>query len=540
MKKYIYSLFILITALAPFFITSQFKEPIMLDYGLIIQPLESMKNLSDLYYSYINHTNFDIQPLRDLSHLIDIQLSNDDTKDIIPLVHNILLYLFTAFLLLKNFTLMGFKSRYRYLLVTIFLVHPAIFHIYVEFTARKHILSFLFIQASIYFYLKSFFQEKKDYILSYFFYFFALLSQPINALGFIHFFFHQNKINLKKRALQLLPFALTLIFFFALNRFYYSLLYDDTSKYVIDMNIYKFFIASAFYLRQLFLPYSFAAYYDYYSNLLIIYLLISPLFYYFVYKLDKSKFIMFCILTAAPYLTLYGTKTNIYSDLYFNYYLLPFFFIFLLFINLILEKFPKTYLYMKYLLPIILGSISIYYATLRVDKFTYYKNNLKLETHCKTLEAVLMKYIELGDINSLVSNGNLWLSRQCLVYSQITGFQYGFIFSHLIYIDQNLSIKEKTDLFEKKYTQSKDLLVLKIGLLINNKYPDEEIQSELKKFDESEGKSFFLFFSFIRNTINQYCSQESMVRKDGCLHYTEYKERTKNIIPNLKMKNHSN
>ena len=539
MKKNIYIISILIASLIPFLITSQFKEPIMLDYEIIIQPLESMNNLSDLLNSYINHTNFDIQPLRDISHLIDIKLSNENTKNIIPLIHNIIIYLITALFLYKNFTLMAFSPKNVTLLIAIFLAHPAIFQIYVEFTARKHILSFLFMQISIFFYLKTFFKSNKEYAKSFLFYLFSLLSQPINALGFINFLFYQKNINYKKRFLQILPFGSMLVLFFVLNKFYYNLKYDETSKDIVDMSLYKFFIASAFYLRQLFLPYSFSSYYDYYSRILIIYLLISPLFYYFVYKLDKNRFIMFFILAMAPYLTLYGTKTNIYSDLYFNYYLLPFFFVFLLFVNLILQKFPKSFFFVKYITPIIFCSISIYYSTLRVDKFSFYKDNLKRETHCKTLETVLMKYIELGDVPNIVENGNVWLAHPCLIYSKITGFQYGFIFTHLLYIDRNLSINEKLNMFAKKYTEPNDLLVLKIGLLISNKFPDKEIQDELKKFDLTKPKSFFLTFSYIKDTIKHYCSNEVNSKKDGCFQYENYIKKTKDSNPILKMKNHS-
>ena len=132
----------------------------MLDHGLIIKPLESINSFSDYSDAFKKGKIYDLQPLRDLSHKFDLVVVDITGFEHFPLIVNLLILYFTALALFKLF-LFYFSERISLFIVSCFLFHPAIFFIFVEFTSRKHILSFLFFTLGALAFLNGYFDKTK-------------------------------------------------------------------------------------------------------------------------------------------------------------------------------------------------------------------------------------------------------------------------------------------------------------------------------------------------------------------------------------------
>src|SRR5690606_6362825 len=120
----------------------------------------------------------DIQPVRDASHYIDLKINSLMGIENFGLIHNIILLFIITYLLFKISTYYQLKSKIY--LASIFLIHPAIFHVFVEETSRKHILSFLFSLLTLYIYLKTDFKSLKSKAISFLTFTLSVFSHPIS------------------------------------------------------------------------------------------------------------------------------------------------------------------------------------------------------------------------------------------------------------------------------------------------------------------------------------------------------------------------
>src|SRR5690606_1319575 len=116
--------------------------PILLDHESLISTLKQMHTLTEYFQALGTSKILDIQPVRDASHYIDLKINSLMGIENFGLIHNIILLFIITYLLFKISTYYQLKSKIY--LASIFLIHPAIFHVFVEETSRKHILSFLF------------------------------------------------------------------------------------------------------------------------------------------------------------------------------------------------------------------------------------------------------------------------------------------------------------------------------------------------------------------------------------------------------------
>src|SRR5690606_2429551 len=71
-----------------------------LDNHIILKPLEEVGSFSDYLQLYKDKKIYDVQPLRDLSHLFDIKFYKL-TGIYIGVVHNLLIFWITSFLIFK-------------------------------------------------------------------------------------------------------------------------------------------------------------------------------------------------------------------------------------------------------------------------------------------------------------------------------------------------------------------------------------------------------------------------------------------------------
>ncbi len=131
------------------YLTAFRSEPIMVDYTLIIEPLKDIRGIIHYFNMLIDGDLYDIQPIRDFSHLFDIWLENIFTFNQVGLLQNILILFLTSFFIFR-ISLFFLPKKISLFLALIFIFHPLSFNVYVQITSRKHILSFLFFLLSFF------------------------------------------------------------------------------------------------------------------------------------------------------------------------------------------------------------------------------------------------------------------------------------------------------------------------------------------------------------------------------------------------------
>ena len=103
-----------------------------IDYDIIISPLYQITSIPEYFNHKLNHKIYDLQPIRDLSHLLDILISpNEKNIHIVGRIHNLLLLFLTCFLLFRLFLLEGLKKNFSIIYALLFFTHPSIFEIYI-------------------------------------------------------------------------------------------------------------------------------------------------------------------------------------------------------------------------------------------------------------------------------------------------------------------------------------------------------------------------------------------------------------------------
>ena len=170
------------------------------DDWLIIGPLFKVKNLSQYFNMISAGEILDLQPIRDLSHLVDI-----GTKSLFPIYSfhfsNLLIWFIILFFLFKVFNNVSTSTQTNLVVLGLFAFSLFTTSSVAWLSARKHLLSFLFIlicteevtriEKDINYRIR----EKK--IL--FFYLLSILSQPINIFwplwGFIFLRLKQYKMT---------------------------------------------------------------------------------------------------------------------------------------------------------------------------------------------------------------------------------------------------------------------------------------------------------------------------------------------------------
>lgn len=171
---------------------------------------------------------FDIQPVRDLSYLIDITLKESFSYSFH--LTNVLIWLGICIVFHKILILETKKTLIANVLILIICFSPVASSSVAWIAARKHLLSTFFILISTYLVLKLKNDEvkPKDFIWINLLYLLSCFSQPINALWPVwlafYLYFQQN---LKKNKVLLLCLFSIMALVLSLNMFYYSTIYVD-------------------------------------------------------------------------------------------------------------------------------------------------------------------------------------------------------------------------------------------------------------------------------------------------------------------------
>ncbi len=508
------------------YIIPSISEPIMLDRQLIISPLENINSLNAYIDKFKDGKIYDFQPIRDFSHYIDIKLNQLLEINIIPLIHNLLLLFFCTYILFIIF-LRFFNEKLAFILALIFLVHPLTFNIFVSYTSRKHILSFLFMLLSFHFFYKTFLDKTKDLTLSIFFYTLSVLSQPINALiliSYLYVLYFENKDPIKKLSLKLLPYVTAFIIVISLNFIFYSMYHTQRTGVVLGSTPFQLdhiLLSIAIHYKSFFLPYSYAPFYDIKNLSNFIVLLFVPLLYLFTYKLNKKIFFLSASISLGCFITLYGHKSNILNVGFQTYYALPNMLAFLFILGVLLRKASRT---IFYIILILLVLISNLYGFNRDNRYNYYKFASQFENECRILQSVTILALARGDKEPALKFGNRWLSQKCLIIGKDISFRHIYINAMLLFISPDFSHQEKRKMLKTKFSRAEDYHLLLAGLEFEKNGPTDLFYShiiEYKKYLNSSLATHFIKTYFAKNIYN-HCKK---VKNKACHYYVMYYEK---------------
>lgn len=498
-------------------------SPQMIDKELIIDPLLKLESFYPDYFTLLNNGKiYDFQPVRDISLYLDLKLDDIFGWGHTGTITNLVIFYLTIYLLWSIFNKF-FDRKISFFLCSIFLAHPLYFLIYIEITQRKHILSFLFMLAVFLTLMKR--KNTLAFVKSYFLFLFSILSHPINALMPIWFYYQENKPLNKKTLLKYIPFALIFLAVYFYNSYLYKTVHMPREG--IDFSLMKFIPETILYsiglhFRQFFYPFSFGVFYSL-ENLSVLIFSFAPLAYGLIcYKFIKERFIFLTLPLLIIFMTLYGHKSNVLTIYLQNTYVLTPSFVFLFFVGFILKK--KFFHNSFFLIPIILFVISLNYSTHRTDRISFYEYVFPNEPECRSLQTLVVNYIEVGEVEKMVKRGEEWLHQKCFIKSSNVNYVRSFVNTHLIYESSQFSFEEKLYLFQNKYETLNDLVPLELVLKIKYNKDSEDIRQLYSKFDEVKFSSFFVLKSYLGEIIKESCSSYG---ERSCKKLYDYLERSK-------------
>ncbi len=239
------------------------------DDKMLLLGIEGIHSLKDYYYALLDGSVLDIQPVRDLSYLLDLKIKAYLSIYSFHLT-NLLIWIFICLLFHKILLLFSTQTRdsklFAGLLVVFLAISPVSASSVAWIAARKHLLSTLFILAATYIFLKkrAVGLNLKDSLLIILSYSLSCLSQPINVLWpfFVLAFSLENKesakTNLNKKLFLIL--ALLGAFFVGLNYYYYQIPFTEITggdgKYSADLGLGLSLLALGRYFYLAIFPFS--------------------------------------------------------------------------------------------------------------------------------------------------------------------------------------------------------------------------------------------------------------------------------------------
>lgn len=508
------------------YITPFNSVPIMVDKELILKPLEQVESLSGYIELFKSGKLYDVQPIRDLSHLIDIWLVKATGLIQIPLIHNILI-LAATFIFLLNFLCIFFNRKMSLFLALIFLSHPATFNIYVEFTSRKHILSLLFFLISFTTFNREIMNKQKFFPKSYLWFGISILCHPINSFTFIANALFL-KLQFKRSNTQIIssitPFAFLFGILVGFNLYYYNVLHvakEDivNLNHVFDPSLIIYGVALHF--RSFFFPVYFSRFYEFFDIPNLLTILAIPVLYLSAIKKDKFITSISATITFAILFALYGHKSNILNVVYQNYYGLTTGISFLLLLGVIIKKsFGRHY----YLILIPLIITSNYYGSIRSDKFQYLLSSVKIEPECRLIQAVLTIAVKKKDISAIQNHGEDFLNQKCRLVGNNLNNKHVYLNSMLIFVSNEFTKNQKIELFTKKFPSIEDQTFLLAGLELNESGKSKRFYELLLNLKNAKIHSIFLNNTYLGTDLIKACNKD---QNQGCIIFNEYNKNFK-------------
>lgn len=532
-KYFTLSLFLFILNISLYFTLFFNNNTFQLDIDSVIIPLTHVEGILDYFKKFIKFEFMDLNPIRDLSHLLDLKISSLIKRNV-SAIHNYIIFLGILFLFYKLLE-KKIKWETRLLGVLILLFHPLFFNVISIETWRKHLLSCFFVMLSMNFFLNI--KESSRWrgtILGNLFFILSLLSQPINLtlpvwLIVIDLFYLKNNFlsTLKRYSFTLMAS----IGIALLNLWYYSTIYTQYGFFKYNNgDMGDRLLALGRGITQIVFPVIFASFYSKGSYLNILGLIIFPFFLVLTYKkLEKRDFFLGWIIYFSSFILLNLRTTVIFL---FDAYLLVSIFAFFYLVLLLIQKVSiKTQIIFS-LITILLFSFKLYdEGKIRsVDTYTYLNHLYERQPTCNIVNSLLLNFLLQNKTEQLVTIGTESISKNChLIFVTKKSRTYlGVLISYIFYLDKTRSLPEKIKIiYEKKESGGFDKAML-ISLLIQTG-KKEEAEKEFKKLISMKSQPLKITLNLnIIKDLDAYCKKDDFI--DLCHKFTSH-------IKNLKDKN---
>lgn len=209
------------------------QAPILnFDDKSLLLPMSQVYSVSDYARLWNDNAILDLQPVRDLSYILEYRISDFTGVKIHAQAVNLILWLISIYLIYKIAMLQGFSVVESKLAVTFLALHPVTVNSIAWSSSRKHILSMLFVSVATLLWLRFLSNNKKRFAIGVvFLYLLSCLSQPINVgwliwAGFTAKFgvtaVNASKEKFKKAIPYLGVFSIIGLLTVGANLFYYS------------------------------------------------------------------------------------------------------------------------------------------------------------------------------------------------------------------------------------------------------------------------------------------------------------------------------
>lgn len=486
-----------------------------IDFGSIIEPLESINSFTDYHIAIKNKKIYDLQPIRDISHKIDLSLSNKmQYIHEVGRIHNLLLLFLTAYFIFKLFTLIGLEKIKAKLYTLLFLSHPAIYEIYIDPSSRKHILATLFFVICCFIYLKDLRRWKKS-IVVFLTYCLSIFSHPITL--FTPYFFllasFKNK-SIKKDFTVLFPSFVISIVAAYLNYQFYSISYTEMTnlnKVSGGFNLGKTILSFGLHIKQIFLPISFSQYYSTLHIFEFVFFLVFMIGLLLIYR-QRKQYTLFYFLfpLLSVMIILYHREIDIiFLNTYVLIPLISFLFFFSQF-NIDFKKLIMTIL--------VLLSLSSYRSYIRHDSTRYFTNSYQNQPNCHQLNTLVNhKALSSTDLEDFYFWGKTIINDKCLLNNEKTKFMPFVIMTLIVFSNPKLNIYEKsTKLSRRLVDGDKNFLMDALNIKIGN---SDSLLSNFKTYYHS-----YFIYTIPGNIIKKHCQEKD---NDYCNGFKKYRERNK-------------
>lgn len=291
------------------------KDPIInYDDHLLLTPIESITTIQEYMQKIQQNEILDIQPIRDLSYWIDFQIEHFTH---IKMHHFTNVIIWGILISIFYLILIELKTPepLLYYFTALLTFHPCMANSIYWISARKHLLSAMFITIATLFTIR-----RKSRTVTIFSYIFSIFSHPINLLWPCWHFAYTWKIAKRKYLVTNLILFSILTFSALINLNYYSQKYIASSgfKKILDGEKNEFsykILAIGRSFWQIFIPTT-PMPTPYYQGSLqnIMGIAVFVLFIWISIKKQKSKWIIFI---TSPLIVIYYKMTNIFgSDTY--------------------------------------------------------------------------------------------------------------------------------------------------------------------------------------------------------------------------------
>lgn len=458
-----------------------------IDFPLVVTPLENIYSLSG-YFKDFAHKILDIQPIRDLSLMIDVLILRKTGIRTYEL-HNLIVWFFCVVLVYKLLLQFKVNCYLTRVLTIIYAINPLFVSTIASAANRKHLLSYLFILLATIYTIK-WNENKKHSSWPYLikipiFYTLSLYSQPITIfwpLWFIFYFtinnirlpsltsltfeetiikikslINEQKVQLKKYACMFFLLSIIAIITAAINSYYYAHAYLTSTaveKYSegFDLLGIKFLVLGRAFF-QLLLPYRLVLFYNPGSWPNIIGLIILPLFYFLFHKIfGITKTILWGMFFFLPLLTVLYKSTSVFLfDSYLLLSSLGYFVMLLLLLAHFFNHFFHQLATSSHQLTFIIFSILIViisYKThneilLRKDYIKYSTTCYEREPSCQNIYFHAVNLWSKNDHKNALPITYEFINNGCYAYFKGDGAGMEKLFALAVYFDPSLPLNKK-------------------------------------------------------------------------------------------------